>query len=301
MSRLLGHALIQMKEAGQTLSCLHPFYVPFYRRFGWEIYCEYKKYTIPTGKFPAKVQTNGRVVRDAGGIEVLEPLYDRFASRYNGTLVRDKDWWEHSILDGSGHYAVYYTEAGEAEGYVLYNLENKELTIDEFVHVSREARQGLWTFIANHDSMVTQANVKLAPADDNLPFLLTDPRIPQENYPYFMARIVDVKSFVEKLRFSSDQVVSSIVLSITDPLAPWNEGSWRFTVDADGKASLEPLPSAEGSEAAACSIGTLSAMLLGYKRPLELHDGGLLSGAETAAGWLEDRIPHAKTALFDFF
>ena len=42
VSTLLKHALQEMKSKGQTLSFLHPFSIPFYRKFGWELYAEYK-------------------------------------------------------------------------------------------------------------------------------------------------------------------------------------------------------------------------------------------------------------------
>ncbi|AIQ65764.1 acetyltransferase [Paenibacillus stellifer] len=301
VARLLKYALEQMNEDGRPLSFLHPFSVPFYRKFGWELYCDYKKYTIPTGKFPAKVQTEGSMVRDKGGVELLDGLYRRFASSYNGTLVRDKEWWEHSVLDESTHYVVYYTEAGEPEGYALYKISNKVLTIDEFVWLSLEARKGLWTYFGNHDSMVTEANLKLVPSDDDLPYLLPDPRIPQESYPYFMARIVNAKSFVEKLRFRADGAESSIVLSLSDPLASWNNGTWRLSVSETGQASLEPAEAEDVQHMAACGVGTLTAMLLGYKRPIDLYRAGLLEGTEGAAVWLESKVLPARTALFDFF
>lgn len=42
VATLLKHILQVMNENGQSLSMLHPFLIPFYRRFGWEVYCEYK-------------------------------------------------------------------------------------------------------------------------------------------------------------------------------------------------------------------------------------------------------------------
>src|SRR4051812_40976544 len=38
VKKLLIHALQTMKAAGQTISFLHPFEFPFYRKFGWETY-----------------------------------------------------------------------------------------------------------------------------------------------------------------------------------------------------------------------------------------------------------------------
>lgn len=230
VAKLLAHTLQTMNEAGQTLSFLHPFLIPFYRKFGWEVYCEYKKYSIPVAKFPKKVEVEGKVRRGVIDIEVLDNLYNRFAVRYNGTLKRDLDWWESSVLDDEGQTAVFYSQLGEPEGYVLYKIENRELVIDEFVFLNEQARQGLWTFLANHDSMVTGASLKLVPSDDMLPFLLPDPRIEQENYPYFMARIVNAKAFVESYSFKRYNSQKKQVIYIEDKYAPWNDGLWEWTV-----------------------------------------------------------------------
>ncbi|MEK4061062.1 MULTISPECIES: GNAT family N-acetyltransferase [Paenibacillus] len=301
VAKLLSHTLQTMNESGHTLSFLHPFLIPFYRRFGWEIYCEYKKYTIPVGKFPRKAEMEGRVERDKANIEVMEQLYGRFASGYNGTLLRDREWWENSVVDEDTHHCVFYSAAGEPGGYVLYKIENKELVIDEFIFMDEEARRGLWTFLANHDSMVTAAKLNLVPADDMLPFLLPDPRIPQENYPYFMARIVNAKAFVEGLTFKEQSELQKRMLYIEDEHAPWNEGLWEWKVNQQGEASLIQVKDTGEQADLRCGIGTLTVLLLGYKHPEELHRCGQLSGSLEAVEWLKGIMPQARTALFDFF
>lgn len=301
VAKLLTQTLQTMNETGQVLSCLHPFLIPFYRKFGWEVYCEYKNYTIPVTKFPHKTEIQGTVKRDQAELEVLERLYSRFAALYNGTLARDRDWWKSSVLDKNVHQCVFYAESGEPEGYVLYKIENKELVIDEFVHMNENARQALWTFLANHDSMVTGASLKMVPSDDILPFLLPDPRIQQENYPYFMARIVNAKAFVESFSYQHQTVSRSYTLSLEDEHAPWNNGVWEWTVNEAGAASLVQTETAAGQADLSCSIGTLTALMLGYKRPEELVRHGRLAGTQEAAQWLERIMPKAKTALFDFF
>lgn len=301
VAKLLSHTLQTMNEAGQMLSCLHPFLIPFYRKFGWEVYCEYKSYTIPAAKFPLKTEIKGTVKRDQAKLEVLEHLYSRFASVYNGTLARDREWWKNSVLDKGTHHCVFYAESGEPEGYVLYKIENKELVIDEFVHMNETARQGLWTFLANHDSMVTGATLKMVPSDDTLPFLLPDPRIQQENYPYFMARIVNAKDFVERFTYHQGTAAQSYTLTLVDNHAPWNNGVWEWSVNTEGEATLIQVEPAAVQADLSCNIGTLTALMLGYKRPVELARHGRLTGSPEAVQWLEQIIPQAETALFDFF
>ncbi|MEK4286316.1 GNAT family N-acetyltransferase [Paenibacillus sp. FSL P4-0502] len=301
VAKLLAHTLQTMNEAGQTLSFLHPFLIPFYRKFGWEVYCEYKKYSIPVAKFPKKVEVEGKVRRGVKDIGVLDNLYNRFAVRYNGTLKRDLDWWENSVLDDEGQTAVFYSQLGEPEGYVLYKIENRELVIDEFVFLNEQARQGLWTFLANHDSMVTGASLKLVPSDDMLPFLLPDPRIEQENYPYFMARIVNAKVFVESYSFKRHSSQKKQVIYIEDKYAPWNDGLWEWTVSEEGAAAFLRIEGERDAAGLSCDIGTLTILMFGYKRPAELARYGLVTGSPTALEWLEEIIPQAETALFDHF
>ncbi|WP_405104618.1 GNAT family N-acetyltransferase [Paenibacillus sp. FSL K6-1217] len=301
VAELLTHALQRMNEAGQTLSFLHPFLIPFYRKFGWEIYCEYKKYTIPVGKFPHKTEIQGTVKRGISDIAVFQQMYDSFARRYNGTLQRSESWWKESVLDDEMHACVFYSEQGEPEGYVLYKIVQQELVIDEFIYGNEQARQGLWTFLANHDSMITAAQLKLVPADDILPFLLPDPRIAQENYPYFMARIVNAKAFVENMTFNVPEGDRERVFYIEDKHAAWNNGLWRWNVSEHGEATLTRMQGERSEADLQCGIGTLTALLMGYRRPLQAARYGQLSGTAEAAAWLEALIPQAETALFDFF
>lgn len=300
VQKLLVHALQTMNESGQVLSCLHPFLIPFYRKFGWEVYCEHKKYVIPVAKLPLKSDIKGMVKRDVKDIERFNLLYTAFAVQYNGMLNRDHDWWENSVLDGDIHNAVFYSQVGEPEGYVLYKIENKELIVEEFIYLNEDARRGLWVFLCNHDSMITQVVWKLIPADDILPFLLPDPRIQQENYPYFMARIVNATAFVEGLLFAKGSP-SKITIQIHDKYAPWNEGVWEWKVFESGEASFIRVKQEGIQTDLSCDIGALTVLLLGYKRPEELYRYGALTGDPAAVAWVEKIVPKAQTALLDFF
>ncbi|WP_068787347.1 GNAT family N-acetyltransferase [Paenibacillus phocaensis] len=301
---LLSAALQRMNEQGQVVSCLHPFSIPFYRKFGWEVYTDYKKYTVNIDSFPSKTYASGSVKRDVRDMELLDGIYHSFARRYNGTLARDEAWWKRMVLGDEDHTAVYYSESGEPEGYLIYQVKNRELVIDEFVYLNEPARQGLWAYLANHDSMVTQAIIDRVPADDPLPFLLRDPRCKQETVPYFMARIVNAAAFIKDYSFTASASAGPIRLSlrIEDTFAPWNAGDWRLEVSPEGKGSLTPADPAHPADSGlACDISTLTAILLGYKRPREMFACGKLTGAAADVNTFEQRIPVSQTALFDFF
>ncbi|MDP1513264.1 GNAT family N-acetyltransferase [Paenibacillus sp. CMAA1739] len=306
VSRLLTHALEEMRSAGQSLSFLHPFSFAFYRKFGWETYTEYKKYVIPIDKFPAKFKTEGTVKRDVKNISELDQVYQSYASRYNGTLVRDKAWWQKRILNENYRTAVYYTDAGNPQGYALYKIEDKQLNCDELVYENETARRALWTYFANHDSMITQGKFIYVPADDNLPYLLDDPRIQQETVPYFMGRIVDAVAFVQRYPFEQSGEETSLTLQLTDQYAPWNEGVWRLTITAEGHGHLDRVDTSNLSDNATeadleMGIQSLTTLLLGYQQANDLYKWGRIKGNSKSVAALKRVIPIKQTFLLDFF
>ncbi|MFL6558327.1 MAG: sterol carrier protein domain-containing protein, partial [Bacillus sp. (in: firmicutes)] len=49
------------------------------------------------------------------------------------------------------------------------------------------------------------------------------------------------------------------------------------------------------------NINSLSAILFGYKRPMELYEIGYLKGSKPEIELLEKTIPPMKSSFFDFF
>ncbi|WP_017814629.1 GNAT family N-acetyltransferase [Paenibacillus shenyangensis] len=308
VDQLLRHALQLMNESGQSVSFLHPFYFPFYRKYGWELYIDYKTYTIPTALLPAKVQSDGQIKRGIKNIELLNTIYDAYAAQYNGTLIRTEEWWTYSVLDSESiQTAVYYDASGEARGYILYEVKARKMEIDELVYLDESSRQALWTYIANHDSMINEVTLK-APVDDGLSYLLRDPRIQQQITPYFMARIVNVQQFLEQYPFTPG-AVQVVTITVHDSVAGWNEGIWEVLINESGQAQVSQrseLPEGVQQDIQQYSsiqtdIQTLTAMLMGYHRPSELYRWERLTGKSEAVDILESRIPRTTPYLMDFF
>lgn len=306
VAKLLVHALEGMKDRGQSISFLHPFAFAFYRKFGWETYTEYKSYTIRIDQLPARQPINGRIERVSMEVSasVIGQLYEAYASKYNGTLARSELWWDYRVNKRKpGQTAVYYDNADKPQGYIRYEVKNSQMTIHELVYLNEEARSSLWSFIAQHDSMIERVTIT-APSDDQLPFLLDNPRIQQETIPYFMARIVDVAAFVEQYSFEAADYEDHIVIAIKDEHAPWNNGLYMLGIAESGKASLAPYEYSaanNGQNSVELSIGTLTTILLGYMNILHLYQYGRVQGDESIINRLQNRIPERNTYLMDFF
>jgi len=307
VKQLLIHSLQSMKADGQTLSFLHPFEFPFYRRFGWGTYVEIKKYEVPKELIINQFTASGQMRRTKDW-QLFDKLYQAYAQQFNGTLIRDEGWWTRNVIRKTSTSAIYYDEAGVAKGYIHYKVKDREMVVEELVFLDEPARRGIWKFIADHDSMMDKVIVK-APVDDQLAYILRNPRIKQEITAYFMARIVDLVGFLEKLPMTAGLDKRKLELQITDEFAPWNNGLFSVKWNASGKAKVKMIadlesPTPKGKAAAvtiACDISTLATMLLGYQRPTLLRTIGLLQASDTATALLEQLIPHNTTYLMDFF
>ena len=114
VASLLRHALLEMKNKGQTISFLHPFQISFYRKFGFEVLSNWKKLKLKKEDFKPLPQVNGKVRRIAleHVYENLNPIYEEFAKRFNGMLVRSESWWKERVYSDGFLFAGYRNEEG---------------------------------------------------------------------------------------------------------------------------------------------------------------------------------------------
>lgn len=289
VAALLRQALIDMRARGQSVSMLHPFSFAFYRRYGYELAFERKQMELKVTQLP-RYSIEGMTVARTTERTRLAPIYDAYARRFNGMLARDDNWWDTRIgRRVRVQMAVCIDQTGCDRGYLIYHVKEEVFTALEFVFLDETARQALWTFIANHDSMAHTYKL-LAPVCDALPFLLADPRIKQEIIPYFMARIVDVQAFLTAYPFATaGNAAPALSVTVRDDHAPWNNGTFPTEAGDSHTASVS------------CDIQTLTAMLFGYARPLQLHSHGRLAGTDEALAAWEAAIPRTQPFLLDFF
>ncbi|WP_010271522.1 GNAT family N-acetyltransferase [Paenibacillus senegalensis] len=301
VKQLLSHALLTMKNSGQLVSFLHPFSVPFYRKFGWEMYTDYKLYEVKSTQLPHHFIIEGTVSR-GWNVGVMKQIYEAYAAQYNGMMARTDEWWSTKVVDEQYHAVIFSNCEQQPEGYLLYRVTDFVMEIKEMVFLNEKARQSLWKFISNHDSMIHKVKLK-APADDDLPYWLPDPRVEQTTIPYFMARIVDAPAFLKEYAYAPLQKETEFAIQLTDSWAPWNNSQFTIAISGDGRAVVEesdkPHPH---PHLLTCDIGALTTMMLGYKRPTALFKAGQLQASEesTVKLW-ESLLTERTTYLSDYF
>ncbi|HDR7516349.1 GNAT family N-acetyltransferase [Bacillus mobilis] len=296
VKELLQHSLRTMKKDGYTISMLHPFAVSFYRKYGWELCANLLVCQMTKNDLVMKKQVNGTVKRfnKENHSEEVEKLYETFAKRFSGMLVRDEKWWLQAVYDDLT-LAIYYDENKRAAGYMLYKIENSKMTVEEFVPLYNEARNGLWNFIFQHDSMIKELEMTIS-ENEPLLYTLQEPRVKAEIKPYFMGRIVDVEQFLKQYELNWNNVQQELILHITDSFAPWNNVSVRLANHEITIMKEETI-----DKGIKLDINALSTIMLGYKRPLELNELEIISGSEEEIQAFEKIIPVREAFIYDFF
>ncbi|MGM1386257.1 GNAT family N-acetyltransferase [Bacillus cereus group sp. BceL293] len=295
VKELLQHSLQTMKKDGYTVSMLHPFAVTFYRKYGWELCANLLVCHLTKSDLVMKKQVNGTVKRfnKENHPEEVEKLYETYAERFSGMLVRNEKWWLRAVYEDLT-LAIYYDENKTAAGYMLYKIEKSKMTVEEFVPLHNEARNGLWNFICQHDSMIKELEMTVS-ENEQLLYTLQEPRVKTEIKPYFMGRIVDVEQFLKQYELNWNNVQQELILYITDSFAPWDNVSVRL---ANYEITIIEEPMDKGIK---LDINALSTILLGYKRPLELNELELISGSEEEIRTFENVVPVHKPFIYDFF
>ncbi|CUB33179.1 GNAT family N-acetyltransferase [Bacillus cereus] len=295
VKELLQHSLQTMKKDGYTVSMLHPFAVSFYRKYGWELCANLLVCHMTKSDLVMKKQVNGTVKRfnKESHPEEVEKLYETFAERFSGMLVRNEKWWLQAVYDDLT-LAIYYDENQTAAGYMLYKIENYKMIVEEFVPLHNEARNGLWNFNCQHDSMIKDLEMTVS-ENEPLLYTLQEPRVKTEIKPYFMGRIVDVEQFLKQYELNWNNVQQEVILHITDSFAQWNNITVRI---ANHEITIIEEPIDKGIK---LDINALSTILFGYRRPLELNELELISGSEEEIRAFENVVPVRKPFIYDFF
>src|SRR5690625_2861623 len=214
-------------------------------------------------------------------------------------LTREEKWWKNRVLEDDMSIAIAINSKGQEEGYIIFKVQNRVFTVKEVIYTTLNGRKLLLEFMANHDTMAQQVKLVVT-ENDSLPLLLNEPRFDQKLIPYFMSRRVDVNLFLQLYPFSENEHVSSISIQISDDFFPENSGIYQLNFD-HGTVHIIHKKQKETFDGIQCTIQQFTSLLLGFKRPVELYDLGLIAGNYEQVKKLEQLIPIQQTFFPDFF
>jgi predicted acetyltransferase len=299
MYKLLRQGLADMQARKQSISYLFPYSIPYYRRRGWEIISDKMTFEVRDVQLPKIRKVPGYVERLNIEHSDVRTVYKLFSSKMHAAMIRNElawdEYWRWDVDELTA--AVYYDHTHKPHGYLLYWISEDVLHIKEMVYIDEEARIGLWNFIGAHFSMVSKVvgNIFM---NEPLAFWLEDGDIKETISPYFMARIVDAKQFIEEYPFRATGTERKVTLLLEDPMLEWNQGIFTLLVSGNGQGKFIQ---SEDNPAVSLDIQTLTTMLLSYKRPSYLAAISRLKGDEAAVDILENIIERQTPYFSDYY
>ena len=280
---------------------LYPYSIPFYRKKGWEVVSDKLAFSIKDTQLPKHRPVPGMVERVDTEHEDLKNVYEYFAYQHHGALIRDSlawdEYWRWEVDDVIA--AVYYDSSHKPLGSLVYHIENEIFYIKEMIYLNKEAYHGLWNYVSAHFSMITEVRGDNYTGEP-MAFLFEDSEITETIAPYYMARIVDVPAFLSRYTFREAPEKLRLHLRVHDPLAPWNDNTflvrWKDEETICEIAEEGPYPNLIELD-----IQTLTAMLMGYKRPTYLYENERLKMEYYLVDVLEKLISNDKPYFSDYF
>ncbi|KYG29325.1 enhanced intracellular survival protein Eis [Alkalihalobacillus trypoxylicola] len=305
VKKLLHHSLVEMKKKGIFVSYLHPFSIPFYRKFGWELFANYIHYTLGKSQFPSRESLKGSIRRSTIEDLDIRKVYQEYVSNHPGNLIRDHIWWAKRLQSKWENHevAISYDESKRPSGYLIYKIKDNGMKVEELIYLNEDSRIDLFSFMSQHDSMLEEITFKRPHTDEMAP-LLPDPRVQQEIHPFFMARIVDVVGFLELYPFKGTiPKEKALYFHIEDPFCEWNDGYFSLHHENEKvhitKISQEQV---SNNDVITISINDLTLLLFGCQTLSQLHNRRKLRASKEQLSILQTLLPElTKPEFIDFF
>lgn len=304
VGRLLRHALVVMRDAGQPISALYTPHPSLYRRYGWMFAASDVLYTfnpkhVALADHPSP---DGRAYRvSEEDWPLLSGMYDRFAAPRNGYLVRDEFWWKEAVFRPiyddkrkPRDAIVWENDRGEATGYVLYHTTRQtypdrpgeaKTLVEDFVALDGDAFAGIMRHLLSHD-LSDELSI-WGPPDDPLMLAIDEPW-ETKRHPYFgfMLRIVDIEKAFAARPAARDAPEGSFTAQLSDAAALWNQGVWRIECSGGTMSATK----VDGPAQLSTDAAAFAAMYNGYLRPSEAVRVGLAQTESAEAVAMADRI-----------
>jgi predicted acetyltransferase len=294
---MLRRSLEVMRERSQALSGLYTPHPAFYRRYGWEIAADLRRYS-----FKPKDLELQKAPLQRGAFRMLKPdawpeiesLYQAHASRHNGPLARSKDWWRDYVVEvpwrGIADIVLWQDDSGRPQGYGLYLLPTSgpdvnKVIVMELVALTGDAYLNLLAYFARHD--INSEIVIYGASHDALPLLFADAeRLEIKQEFSVMLRIVDFEAAMTSRPAARSDEACEIVLRIEDRDAPWNDGVWRAGI-VEGKTWVERTTDEPEIN---LSARMLAPLFNGYIAPSRANQAGLVPDAPADALARADQV-----------
>lgn len=283
---LMAECLREMEAAGDPLSILYASTTKLYRGVGYDLAGMHFAATYETAYLPAiRTELQVRELTNADR-PAMQAIADANARWLPGHMSRCDYLWPR-LLRPRGKPAQQlgvFTDDGTLKGFVSFAL-NHEPEMDDWQSMNlfvleaadTEGLHGLVAVLRSHHSMVRRIDLTLPPQHP-LWSWLPEQRTQFKMREQFLIRVVRVADALAARGFLP-LLQGELVLELTDPVLPANEGHWHLRVQC-GRASIESVgpEGSPGVPRVAMDIGAFASLYAGHHSAEALHQIGRARG-----------------------
>ena len=298
---VMASALAELNRTGFSVSILQPRWPEFYRKLGWDYCYSRQRYSSTLTEAKRLLPTALTPYHWTPDEEMRAPivaLYEDFVKMRHGYALRAAKDWDILLADhrGEGGCVGVVSREGSPVGYVLYHSLGSLLHVREMVWCEPGIMDVAWSFLAEQVQSEGVETIEWDdPSCDQGSVLYAGSR----SEPFLMGRVADLPSALETIAYPLEVSVE-IDLTVTDELAPWNQGSYHWSVQK-GQGRLSPLQSA-ASAGLSLGIAVISQLIFGERSVCEILAAGKGSGLrEEEIALLEQIFPACHNFISEYF
>ncbi|EAW37437.1 enhanced intracellular survival protein Eis [Lyngbya sp. PCC 8106] len=298
---LLRETLKELHAEKVAISTLYPAVQSLYRGVGYEYGGTRCLWELPLSTLKSRPSQLKLERMKRLEIEALIDVYNQQVNHMNGYLDRHPAFWKNIIKAAEGEevYGYWIGSSSLPQGYVIFQqkgvLGSLSLEIRDWVTLSADATNCLFSFLASHRSQVDQCRWYGGAVEPKL-MLLAEQNAKLVNYEQWMLRIVDLVTALESRAYSVN-LETELHLSVIDDLLEENQGNFVLEVAA-GNAQVKR----GGRGEFHLKIGSLAPLYAGLLGPRQLQKMGWLECTDSALRIAEYLFPMTTSpAMPDFF
>ena len=295
LREMITHHFAGLHERGAALSGLHAAEPQIYGRFGYgvsslELDLELERgdtFAAPSLEDAAgRVATRFVAADSDDAARVVHELHLRCAQSTLGAVTRSERMARQEFVDvpltrqGREPWQVLLAHVdGEPQGYAVFSRESRwqdfrakgKVAVRELAAADPAVLLALARRLVDFD-LTASITISGRAADDPLVWWAGGPRaMLVKTYDSLWLRLIDVGAALTARGYSS---ACDVVLDVVDPVCPWNQRTWRLTVDDEGVATCEP---SSDPPDVRLPVQSLGAAYLGSRSVATQADQGLVA------------------------
>lgn len=233
MTKLLLEEMLNLRKKNVDFCFLLPINPMIYRGFGFEYFSRKEEYSFDISLLPSQKRNDSIQILEITK-ENLEKHWKDWKKIYSismipYTLYEERDFNSfknllEEIYLSEGKIYLFY-QKNRPSGYLILDTEEDKIHIREFLGTNHKAYLDMFAFLKGYQEYYSKIQI-MSPENSNLEFFFKNQcKIEKKSSPFFMGRILQVQSFLQKLQF----IAPEITIFIEDPILFENTGYYTLT------------------------------------------------------------------------